>query len=71
LVLALGVTSAATVRLGPDVLGDEVVQAVVPAGWWQAAWSLGDWTLVSCTVSPGFQFEGFDLAPPEFDLPEG
>ena len=43
------------------------MQAVVPAGDWQAAESLGDWTLVSCTVSPGFQFAGFELAPPGFE----
>jgi hypothetical protein len=69
LALSLGETAAREVRLGPDVLGDQVVQAVVPAGWWQAARSTGDWTLVSCTVSPGFRFEGFELAPPEWELP--
>ena len=41
---------------------------MVPAGAWQAAESLGDWTLVSCTVSPGFRFEGFELAPEGFDI---
>ena len=56
-------------RLGPSVLTDEVFQAVVPAGHWQAADTTGDWTLVSCTVSPGFRFEGFALAPPGFDIP--
>ena len=70
LMLAMGVTAAHPHRLGPEVLAGDLVQAVVPAGWWQAAWSTGDWSLVSCTVSPGFQFDGFDLAPPEFDLPE-
>ena len=69
LVLSMGETTARDFRLGPKVLEGEVVQAVVPAGHWQAARSLGDWTLVSCTVSPGFRFEGFTLAPPEFDLP--
>ena len=69
LVLSMGETTAQDIRLGPKVLDGEVVQAVVPAGHWQAARSLGDWTLVSCTVSPGFRFEGFTLAPPEFDLP--
>ncbi|MBV6850856.1 cupin domain-containing protein [Xanthomonas euvesicatoria] len=34
---------------------------VVPAGCWQAARSLGDFTLVGCTVSPGFVWEGFAL----------
>lgn len=69
LVLSLGVEIAEEVRLGPDVLGGEVVQAVVPSGWWQAARSMGEWTLVSCTVSPGFRFEGFELASPGWELP--
>jgi hypothetical protein len=60
---------ATDLRLGSDVLAGEMPQAVVPAGWWQAARSTGDWTLVGCTVSPGFRFEGFDLAPPGFDIP--
>lgn len=68
LVLSMGAERASEVRLGPDVLGDEVVQAVVPAGWWQAARSTGEWTLVSCTVSPGFRFEGFELAPEGWSL---
>lgn len=68
LVLAMGVERPEEHRLGPDVLGGEVVQAVVPTDWWQAAWSTGDWTLVSCTVSPGFRFEGFELAAPEWEL---
>ncbi|MDI3469279.1 MAG: cupin domain-containing protein [Pseudolabrys sp.] len=54
------------VHLGPDVSADEIPQAVVPARAWQAAESLGDWTLVGCTVSPGFQFENFELAAPDW-----
>jgi predicted cupin superfamily sugar epimerase len=69
LVLSLGETAAREVQLGPDVLHGELVQALVPKGWWQAARSTGDWTLVSCTVSPGFRFDGFELAPPGWDLP--
>jgi hypothetical protein len=68
LTLKLGETAARTVVLGPQVLGEQVVQAVVPAGQWQAAESRGAWTLVSCTVSPGFRFDGFELAPPGFAL---
>jgi predicted cupin superfamily sugar epimerase len=71
LVLSMGGSRAQECRLGPAVLAGEVVQAVVPAGWWQAARSTGDWTLVSCTVSPGFRFEGFELAPPGWELPRG
>ena len=56
-------------RLGPDVLHGEHPQIVVPAQAWQAARSTGDWSLVSCTVSPGFTFDGFELAPPDFDIP--
>ncbi len=49
--------------LGSDLGGGERPQAVVSAGWWQAARSLGEWTLVGCTVAPGFVFEAFELAP--------
>jgi predicted cupin superfamily sugar epimerase len=69
LILSTGEATAQDIRLGSDVLGGEVAQSVVPKGHWQAARSAGNWTLVSCTVSPGFRFEGFELAPPEFDLP--
>jgi uncharacterized protein len=51
------------VTLGNNLAAGERPQAVVPAHVWQAAESLGDWTLVGCTVAPGFQFEGFRLAP--------
>ena len=51
-----------TVTLGPDVAAGERPQAIVPAGAWQAAESTGDWTLVGCTVAPGFEFAGFEMA---------
>lgn len=54
------------VILGSDLAAGERPQAVVPAQAWQAAESLGDWTLVGCTVAPGFQFDNFELAPPDF-----
>lgn len=57
-----------SVRLGPDILSGDRAQVVVPAGWWQAAEPAGDWGLVSCTVSPGFRFEGFELAPVGFTI---
>jgi predicted cupin superfamily sugar epimerase len=46
-------------------------QIIVPENHWQAAQSTGDFTLVSCTVSPGFMFEGFTLAPPNMTIPRG
>lgn len=49
--------------LGVDLEAGERPQIVVPAGRWQSARSLGAWTLVGCTVSPGFEFSGFELAP--------
>jgi predicted cupin superfamily sugar epimerase len=55
-------------RLGPDVLAGERPQAVVPAGWWQAAEAREGWALVSCCVAPGFRFEGFELAAPGFTI---
>ena len=51
-------------RLGDDLAAGERPQARVPQGWWQAAESLGDWTLAGCTVAPGFEFSGFEIAPP-------
>ncbi|UUL81890.1 cupin domain-containing protein [Sphingomonas qomolangmaensis] len=51
-----------TLRLGGDVLAGEMPQGLVPAGWWQAAEATEGWALVSCVVSPGFGFEGFELA---------
>jgi hypothetical protein len=61
-----GGDGTATVRLGPDLAAGERPQAVVPAGAWQAAESLGAWTLVGCTVAPGFDFKGFELAPKDW-----
>lgn len=56
--------NVSTVRLGPAVLGGEQPQAIVPANWWQAAESLGEFTLVGCTVAPGFVFDSFVMAEP-------
>ena len=52
-----------SIRLGPDLAAGEVPQAIVPAHSWQAAESTGDWTLLGCTVAPGFDFAKFELAP--------
>jgi hypothetical protein len=49
--------------LGSDLGLGELPQAVVPAGWWQSATCLGAWSLVSCTVAPGFEFSHFEMAP--------
>ncbi len=56
-----------TVRLGRDIRAGERPQAIVPIGAWQAARSLGAWTLVGCTVAPAFDFAGFELAPPGWE----
>jgi uncharacterized protein len=50
--------------LGPDVVGGYHPQQLVPAYGWQAAEARHGWSLVSCIVSPGFEFSGFTLAPP-------
>jgi hypothetical protein len=52
--------------LGPEIDEAQAPQIVVPAGVWQAARSLGDYTLVGCTVAPGFEFEHFEMAPDGF-----
>jgi predicted cupin superfamily sugar epimerase len=51
-------------RLGPDLAAGELPQGIVPPHAWQAAATTGDWTLVGCTVAPGFDFATFELAPP-------
>lgn len=66
--LALSIAPAAgeirTVVLGTDLAGGQQPHAVVPAGAWQTAEPVGDgWSLLGCTVAPGFEFAGFELAP--------
>jgi predicted cupin superfamily sugar epimerase len=53
--------------LGPEIEQGEVPQLIVPPGAWQAARSLGDYTLVGCTVAPGFEFSKFEMAPENFE----
>lgn len=62
-------TGRRTMRLGPDIASGEQPQAMVPAHAWQAAESTGAWTLVGCTVAPGFEFARFELAPPHWSPP--
>ena len=66
--------------LGTDLASGQRPQVIVPLGCWQSAETLGDWTLVGCTVAPGFDFTHFELAPPDWqpgcsldvpDLPDG
>lgn len=68
--LALSVSpdgsQAAAHWLGPDLGAGQNLQHLVPVGHWQAATSLGAWTLVSCVVCPAFEFSGFELAPPDW-----
>ena len=73
LILSLSATDTgpATEQLLTPDLYQGAPQVIVPAHHWQAARSTGDYTLVSCTVSPGFQFDGFELADPGFDIPTG
>jgi uncharacterized protein len=54
-------------RLGSNLLAGEHPQALVPAGAWQMARSLGPWTLAGATVAPGFEFSSFEIAPEGFE----
>ncbi len=68
--LALEIVDAgkrSRLKLGSDLAAGERPQGIVPFNAWQAAESLGDWTLVGCTVAPGFEFAGFELAPQGFE----
>ncbi len=53
-------------HLGTDLAAGQRPQFVVPANCWQSATSLGAWTLVGCTVAPGFVFSAFEMAPPNW-----
>ena len=53
--------------LGPELKGAERPQVVVPRHCWQTAKSLGAWTLVGCTVAPGFEFSGFEMAERDWE----
>ncbi|MBO6886359.1 MAG: cupin domain-containing protein [Marivita sp.] len=72
LILSLSETDTGPAKdhvLGPNLFQGQSPQIIVPPHNWQAARSTGDWTLMGCTVSPAFQFDGFTLAPPGFDIP--
>lgn len=67
--LELSLSDGTTVDVsvvGPQLGLGQRPQLVVPRHAWQSARSTGDWTLVGCTVAPGFQFSGFELAPPDW-----
>ena len=55
-----------TIRMSADFVSGDRPQAIVPAGAWQSAQSLGAWTLVGCTVAPGFEFAKFEIAPKDW-----
>ena len=59
--------SVQSVTLGIELGKGERPQAVVPADAWQAAEPLGSFTLVGCTVAPGFEFSSFEMAPPGWE----
>lgn len=78
--LALSIASdtsgpAQTHALGPDIAAGQRPQIHVPSNAWQSAQSAANvaqakgWTLVSCTVTPGFRFDGFELAPKGLTIP--
>ena len=69
LVLEMGSSSGPSKRtiIGANIIAGERPQAVVPSGWWQRAHSTGEWTLVGCTVAPGFEFSSFEMAGPEWE----
>ena len=60
---------ATDMTLGPDLATGQNPQVIIPENHWQKATCTGNFTLVGCTVSPGFEFENFVLAEPGFDIP--
>ena len=72
LVLSMSTTEAGPAKdhiLGPDVMSGQSPQLIVPTHHWQAAHSTGDYTLVGCTVSPAFHFDGFEMMAEDADIP--
>jgi uncharacterized protein len=72
LILSISATDTGPAKdftVGPAVLSGESPQVIVPILHWQSARTTGEYSLVSCTVSPGFQFAGFTLAASDFDIP--
>lgn len=61
--------SCNTTMLGSDIAAGHEPQARVPPHVWQSAETTGAWTLVGCTVSPAFEFDHFELAPPDWRPP--
>ena len=59
------------ILLGPEVIAGQRPQAIVPPHGWQSAESTGAWTLVGCTVSPAFEFAGFEMAPAGWEPGQG
>lgn len=67
--LSLGKSDGGTAEfltLGPDLMAGQSPQIIIPRSHWQCAESLGEWTLVGCTVAPGFEFSGFKMAPTDW-----
>jgi len=64
-----GEGGAAETRLGPDPLAGQSPQHVVRPHEWQAAEADQGWSLVACVVVPGFEFSGFEMAPPGWTPP--
>ena len=72
LILSMAQTASGPAQdfsLGPDLINGQAPQLIVPTQHWQAARSTGDYTLVGCTVSPGFRFEGFEMMEPGAEIP--
>lgn len=53
--------------LSNDLFADHTPQVIVPKSAWQSARPTGAWTLVGCTVAPGFEFDGFEMAPDNWE----
>ena len=67
--LSAGGKSVERLVLGNELNAGQRPQIIVPANCWQSARSLGEWTLTGCTVSPGFEFDGFEMAPSGWQPP--
>jgi len=54
-----------SVTLNNSLREYSALQQLVPRNCWQRAYSRGQYSLVGCTVSPGFEFEDFEMIEPQ------
>ncbi len=53
--------------LGNNIIGNQKMHLIVKAGSWFSMQSSGNFSLIGCTVAPGFEYSDFELAPKNWE----